>query len=379
MERKHQDICLVSVFFHEAFFIPLSNMRKIIAEISTESHSIIAASPELADKMIFDFEKDDVIIYKNQTRMPRIINFFILNLKISWRIFQRSRNVEIFLFFMETGLPLPMIIAKICNKRIIWLLPSSLRKKIEHHHDFLNLILIPFQSLSYYIADKILLYSPNLIKEWKLQKFKEKILIAQHFFITIDIFTVTTSLNDRSFLIGYIGRLSEEKGIRNFVQALPTILSVRKDLCVLIIGDGPLKEAIKVTLDNEGLIARVDLIGWISHDNLPEYLNKLRLLVLPSYTEGLPNIMLEAMRCSTPVLATSVGAIPDFIKDRETGFIMENNSPVCVTENILRALENPNLEKIAMNAKKMVEKEFAFDSKVKQWESIFDEIIKNRE
>jgi glycosyltransferase involved in cell wall biosynthesis len=106
------------------------------------------------------------------------------------------------------------------------------------------------------------------------------------------------------------------------------------------------------------LTARVDLPGWISHDDLPGYLNQLRLLVLPSYTEGLPNIMLEAMACGTPVLATPVGAIPDVIIDGKTGFIMENNSPECIAENVIRALNSPDLERIAENGRRFVEENF---------------------
>jgi hypothetical protein len=67
-------------------------------------------------------------------------------------------------------------------------------------------------------------------------------------------------------------------------------------------------------------------------------------MVIPSFTEGLPNIMLEAMACGTPVLATPVGAISDIIRDSETGFIMENNSPKCIIENVNRVIGSSELE-----------------------------------
>jgi glycosyltransferase involved in cell wall biosynthesis len=145
------------------------------------------------------------------------------------------------------------------------------------------------------------------------------------------------------------------------------------DLHVLIGGDGSLKDQIVKTLEDQGLTSRVELTDWISHEELPLYLNNLRLLVIPSYTEGLPNIMLEAMACGTPVLATPIGAVPDIIKDGETGFFMEDNTPECIARNIIRALHDPNLEKIALHAKTMIEREFTFENTVKQWKRILDQ------
>jgi glycosyltransferase involved in cell wall biosynthesis len=135
-----------------------------------------------------------------------------------------------------------------------------------------------------------------------------------------------------------------------------------------------LKDSITASLDTEKITSRVDLPGWISHDDLPKYLNQLRLLVLPSYTEGLPNIMLEAMACGTPVLATPVGAVPDVIRDGETGFIMEDNSPECIARNVLRALNDPNLEGVADRGRRFVEGEFTFEKAVERWKTVIEEI-----
>jgi glycosyltransferase involved in cell wall biosynthesis len=224
------------------------------------------------------------------------------------------------------------------------------------------------------IADHIIVYSPILISEWDLEKYRHKVIVAHRHFLDFEDFTVTTPLSNRPPLIGYIGRLSGEKGIQHFTQALPSILSDRQDFRVLIGGEGQLMEAIKASLQEEGVTARVDIPGWISHDDLPGYLNQLRLLVLPSYTEGFPNIMLEAMACGTPVLATPVGAIPDVIIDGKTGFIMENNSPECIAENVIRALNALDLEQIAENGRRFVEEHFTFETVVENWTKILQNI-----
>jgi len=84
--------------------------------------------------------------------------------------------------------------------------------------------------------------------------------------------------------------------------------------------------------------------------------------------------MLEAMACGTPVLATPVGAIPDVIIDDKTGFIMESNSPECIAENVIRALNSPDLELIAENGRRFVEGVFTFEKAVKDWKGILQEI-----
>ena len=80
--------------------------------------------------------------------------------------------------------------------------------------------------------------------------------------------------------------------------------------------------------------------------------------------------MLEAMACGTPVVATSVGSIPDFVKNAETGFIMENNSPDCIAKNIINALEESDLEKVSERARVLIEQNFTFGKAVERYENI---------
>ena len=76
------------------------------------------------------------------------------------------------------------------------------------------------------------------------------------------------------------------------------------------------------------------------------------------------------MACGTPVLATSVGAIPDVLREKETGFLAHDNSPACLAKNIVGALTDPELKRITHNARKFVEDEFPYETLVETWRDI---------
>ncbi len=102
------------------------------------------------------------------------------------------------------------------------------------------------------------------------------------------------------------------------------------------------------------------------------YLHNLKLLVLPSSSEGVPTILLEAMACSTPVLATPVGGVPDILKDGENGFILLDSSPENIASGITRALGHPFLSKIAENGRELLEKEFSHEAVVERFKKILE-------
>ena len=174
-------------------------------------------------------------------------------------------------------------------------------KTLKSANDGFFKILNVVSKLTILFSNRIIVYSPNNIQEFGLDKFEYKIYIASRHFLDFDKFKLKKKFNERDQLVGYIGRFSDEKGILNLVKAIPIVLA---DINVkfLLIGDGKLRKDIEDYIRLQKLESNVQITGWVNHDCLPDYLNNMKLVVLPSYTEGLPNIMLEAMACGSPVL-----------------------------------------------------------------------------
>ena len=369
---KKLNIGVVTFPIVEAGNIPLSNLVDILYTISNDVYLITG--------------NDGYTLFKNDKRIhtygirhergvnvfTRILRYIYTQLRISYKLARIAKNVDIWIFFIGCDtLLLPMLTAKLLMKKVILALAGSTLQSLEYTNDKLSKQIEILEHINRALSNCIILYSPNLIKEWNLEKYRDKICVTHEHFLDFEKFKIEKEFDKRDNLVGYIGRLSEEKGTLNFVKAIPEIIK-KNDLNFLIVGDGPLRDKIEEYLDKENLKDKVKLKGWIPHDELPNHLNELKLVVLPSYTEGLPNIMLEAMACGTPVLATSVGAIPDVIKDGETGFIMGNNSPECIAENVERALNHPNLEKIEENARALVERKFTYEAAVVRYKSIIN-------
>lgn len=369
---KKQNIALLTFPMMSSGSIPLSNLINILCPLSNTLYVITGNEG-------YNLLKDDrrIHIYdirhdSGKNKFSRIVKYVSTQLKISYKLAQ-MRNIDVWIFFIGGDtLLLPMLTAKFMRKKVILASAAyQLQMSRSQNDNLLNAIEI-LEHINRNLSDIIILYSQNLIKEWNFEKYKNKICIAHEHIVDLGKFEIKKMLSDRKNLIGYIGRLSEEKGVLNFIQAIPKIIKEIDNVEFLIIGEGYLGDSIKKYLDENNLNGIVSLTGWIRHDELPNYLNELKLLIIPSFTEGLPNIMLEAMACGTPVLATSVGSIPNIIKDEDTGFIMDNNSSICITKNIIKVLEYPNLYRIADNARKLVEKEFTYEIAVENYKKILE-------
>jgi len=220
--------------------------------------------------------------------------------------------------------------------------------------------------------DKIILESPSVKKFYNL-KFNGKILYA-HLFIP-SIFTLTNPLSKRDIDVAFMGVLSKEKGIIEFLKSCNILKNKNVAIRILILGNGILKDQVEQYINKNNLSALVQLKNFVDSHEVPKILNKIKLLVISSYSEGLPNRLLEAMACGTPVLATPVGGIPDLVKEGETGFLLKSNNPEHIAERIIELLNKPDiLEKVSINAYNYVRENFSFEKTLESWQRILQEI-----
>jgi len=379
-----QNLNLCVVTFPLQNYVPLAILLQTLEPLADRITVITGDFPRQAAssrKIIIKEIKHD---RKQQMILVRIPKYMITQLKIMYQLIKARNETNIIIFYVGgTGLLLPILAAKLLGRKIVLIMAGSSSKTIEEIYKkgfwgagafiFTRLFSV-LEKLSCNLATRIVVYSPSLISYFKLEKYQSKISITRHHFLDFNIFRIEKMLDGRDDLIGYIGRLSREKGVINFIKAIPKVLEVRENARFLVIGEGPLRAEIEGLLNKHNLNDKVTFLDLVPHDEMPKYINRLKLLALPSYTEGLPNIVLEAMACGTPVLATPVGSIPDLIKDEETGFIMEDNSPEKIASSILRALGHPKLNEIAANARRLVEQNYTFATAVEGYKNILDSL-----
>ncbi len=135
----------------------------------------------------------------------------------------------------------------------------------------------------------------------------------------------------------FLGHLLREKGVFDLLEAFARITHAHPDATLEIAGEGLSKE-VRHAADALGLGDRVRLHGWVDGARKERLLAQGTLLVLPSYMEGMPVCVLEAMTHGLPVVATKVGGIPDLVQDGVTGYLVEPGKPALLAEAIDKLL-----------------------------------------
>lgn len=119
-----------------------------------------------------------------------------------------------------------------------------------------------------------------------------------------------------------IGRLSEQKGQQILIEAAAMLAARGVDFHLTLIGDGPMRGDIEKLIEHHQLAGKVELAGWMSGAQIRDSLVRSRALVLPSFAEGLPVVIMEALAMGRPIIGTQVAGIPELVAPAQTGWLI---------------------------------------------------------
>jgi glycosyltransferase involved in cell wall biosynthesis len=173
-----------------------------------------------------------------------------------------------------------------------------------------------------------------------------------------------------------VGRLSPEKGQAGLIQAFASVVRESPELQLKIVGDGPDRDQLRDLSEYLGLQRNVTFAGRCGEEETLERIAKADILILASFMEGLPIVLMEAMAMGTAVIASRVAGIPELVKDRENGLLFTpsdwDDLALCMRKIIS---DDQFRERLATNARAAVAAEFDVDRSAAQLRQLFEQAI----
>jgi glycosyltransferase involved in cell wall biosynthesis len=185
------------------------------------------------------------------------------------------------------------------------------------------------------------------------------------------------AITDSDVVIGFIGRLVPAKGIEYLIDAFSHLVSELKNIKLLIVGQGSLLDRLRERTHEHGINGSVLFTGE-RHD-IPDILSGIDIFVMPSVAEGLPNSLLEAMAMRKPIIATSVGGIPEVIRNGINGLLVPPRNAESIITAIKKLLDKRHLaKKMGQSARYFVEENLSIQATTRKWESLYISLLKEK-
>ena len=174
----------------------------------------------------------------------------------------------------------------------------------------------------------------------------------------------------------YTGRLDSRKGLVDLIESAKYVCQEHSEIKFILTGKGPNKKYLEQRINELGLKKNFYFAGFVARPKLLQYYQNATVYVLPSYYEGLPTTLLEAMSCGIPTIATDVKGSSEVIADGETGLLVPPRDPKRLAKAILKLLNDKSLRlRIGLNARKYVVDNYDWEIITGKIEKIYESLI----
>jgi len=171
-------------------------------------------------------------------------------------------------------------------------------------------------------------------------------------------------------LVATSGRLSPEKGHEHLIRAFARVIKDRPDVVLLIFGDGPQRGELVKLARTLGCSDFIHFLGFVP--DFASLLERIDVFVLPSLSEGLPNVLLEAMAAARPVVATAVGGVPELVLNGATGLLVSPGNSEEMAGAIGRLLSDTELaRRLGGSGQEAVRKSYSFERQCELLMSVY--------
>ncbi|MBN1867488.1 glycosyltransferase family 4 protein [Candidatus Sumerlaeota bacterium] len=178
------------------------------------------------------------------------------------------------------------------------------------------------------------------------------------------------------FTIGFVGRLSREKGPLDFVRLAEAILRRNRDCRFVVAGSGPEEGNAKSLARSLGIESALQFLGFLDPGALRSLYREMDVLALTSATEGLPMNALEASAMRVCVAAFDVGGLPEVVEDERDGILVGQGNVAGLAERIVRLAENPEtIRAMGEEARRKIETRFSLRSSIRRIEAVYDKLL----
>tara|TARA_B100000575_G_scaffold46581_1_gene33729 strand:- start:15570 stop:16673 length:1104 start_codon:yes stop_codon:yes gene_type:complete len=221
-------------------------------------------------------------------------------------------------------------------------------------------------------------------KTWKkfalnsLNLKSKKIKLISNWSASEELFKIGTNRSYKTDRINilYVGWLEKEKGIKELLDGFYKCLIKNKNISLTLIGDGNMRSYTENFIEKNKINNHIHLTGWLPSKKVNSYLKDSNIFILPSWNEGMPNALIEALASGVPSIVTRVGVIPDYLKNNFSAILINTKSSLDIEESLNKLINNNDLqEKISINGKEVARKFFSSKRTLDKFSKIIEETL----